>query len=331
MPGRAPVIGPVDVVVTGADGFVGRALCAHLRDTGVAFRGLVRCLTPDTAARPDLLPVGDLAAIGEDALRRALDSARVVVHLAGRAHVMREAAADPAAAYRSANALATERVARAAAAAGAVHFIFASTVKVNGEATLPGCPWRESDPPRPCDAYAVSKWEAERLLADVARDTGLRVTVLRLPLVHGPGMKGNFARLQWAIARGLPLPLAAIDNRRSLLGVANFADAIEALLTRPPAVRGVATYFVADAEPVSTPDLVRAMARALGVAPRLVHVPVGVLRFAAACAGAAAAMERLVGSLEVDTAALRADCGWSPRVGLEEGLACALRADAASA
>jgi nucleoside-diphosphate-sugar epimerase len=325
----APVNGALDVVVTGADGFVGRALCAHWRAAGVAFRGLVRGLTPDTSARADMLPVGDLATVDEAALGRALAPARTVVHLAGRAHVLREAASDSAPAYRRANALATDRVARAAAAAGVAHFLFASTVKVNGESTLPGCPFRESDPPDPRDVYAASKWEAERLLADVARDTGMRVTVLRLPLVYGPGMKGNLARLGQAVARGLPLPLAAIDNRRSLLGVANFASAVDALRARPTVAAGIATYFVADAESVSTPALVRAMAHSLGVAPRLFHVPVGVLRFAAACTGGTAQMERLAGSLEVDTTAFRAHFGWLPPCSLQDGLARAVHADGA--
>src|SRR5664279_1091595 len=225
----AAVNGLADVVVTGADGFVGRALCAHWRHTGVAFRGLVRRLTPDTAARADMVPIGDMATIGDDALCSALRSATTLVHLAGRAHVMGRRNADPTSAYRVINALATERIARAAATSGVGHIIFASTVKVSGELTLPGRPLRETDPPHPRDDYAASKWEAEQLLADVARATGIRVTVLRLPLLYGPGMKGNLARLLRAIERGVPLPLGAIDNRRSLLGVANFASAVDEL------------------------------------------------------------------------------------------------------
>ena len=326
----AGVSGPVDVVVTGADVFVGRALCARWRDAGIAFRGLVRRLTPDTAARPDMVPIGDLATIRDYALGCVLSSATTLLHLAGRAHVMGRRIPEPASAYRVVNALATERIARAAAAAGVGHFIFASTVKVSGESTLPGRPLRETDPPHPRDDYAASKWEAEQLLADVARDTGMRVTVLRLPLLYGPAMKGNLARLRRAIERGVPLPLAAIDNRRSLLGVTNFASAVDTLRVQSARDGGAATYFVADAEAVSTPVLVRAMAGALGVAPRLVHVPVGVLRFAAACAGAGEQMDRLAGSLEVDTTAFRTDFSWAPPVALGEGLAQALRADSAA-
>ncbi|HEY5309850.1 MAG TPA: NAD-dependent epimerase/dehydratase family protein, partial [Casimicrobiaceae bacterium] len=190
------------VVVTGADGFAGRAVCAHFRATGVPFRGLVRAHSAATAARPDMLPVGDLTGISDDALANALRGAHTVVHLAGRAHVMRETATDPLAAFRAINFAATEHLARAAAAAGTAHFVFTSTVKVNGEETLPARPFRESDPPDPRDDYAVSKWEAECALADVARETGMSVTVLRLPLLYGPGVKGNIARLTEAIARG---------------------------------------------------------------------------------------------------------------------------------
>ena len=310
------------VVVTGADGFVGRAVCARFRAAGVPFRGLVRALSVATAARPDMLPVGDLTGIADDALANALRGAKAVVHLAGRAHVMDETAADPLLAFRGVNVAPTERLARASAAAGAAHFVFASSVKVNGEATPPSRPFRESDPPDPRDDYAVSKWEAECALADVARETGMPVTVLRLPLLYGPGVKGNIARLTEAIARGVPLPLGAIDNRRSLLGIGNLASALDAVLGHPaPAPRTVATYFVADDRPVATPELVRAIAAALGVRPPLVAVPTRLLRFACACVGKAAAIDRLSGSLVVDSGAFQAAFGWQPPHTMAEELA----------
>jgi len=310
------------VVVTGADGFAGRAACARFRAAGVPFRGLVRALSAATAARPDMLPVGDLTGIAEDVLANALRGARAVLHLAGRAHVMRETAADPVAAFRAINVAATERLARAAAAAGTAHFVFASTVKVNGEASPPARPFRESDPPDPRDDYAVSKWEAECALADVARETGMPVTVLRLPLLYGPGVKGNVARLTETIARGMPLPLGSINNRRSLLGAGNYASALDALLRHSaPAPRTVATYFVADERPVATPELVRAIADALGVTTRLVPIPPPLLRWACACVGKAAAFERLAGSLEVDTTAFRTKFDWRPPRSMAEELA----------
>jgi nucleoside-diphosphate-sugar epimerase len=320
------------VVVTGADGFAGHAVCAHLRAAGVPFRGLVRALSGATAARPDVLPAGDLATISAAALANALQGAGSVVHLAGRAHVTQETATEPRVAFRAANVTATERVARAAAAAGATHFVFASSIKVNGEATPPGRPFRESDPSHPRDDYAASKWEAECVLADVARETGLAVTVLRLPLLYGPGVKGNFARLTDAIARGMPLPLGRIDNRRSLLGLGNFIAALDAVLCHPAPAPGTAvTYLLADASPVATPHLVRAIAAALGVGPRLLSIPPLLLRRASACVGKAAAFERLAGSLVVDTTAFRARFGWQPPRSLEEELEDVTRARRAPA
>jgi UDP-glucose 4-epimerase len=274
-----------------------------------------------------MLPVGDLATISHEALANVLQGAGTVVHLAGRAHVMHETAAEPRAAFRAANVAATEYLARAAAKAGAAHFVFASSVKVNGEMTAPGRPFRESDPPDPSDDYAASKWEAECVLGDVARETGLAVTVLRLPLLYGPGAKGNVARLTEAIARGMPLPLGRIDNGRSLLGLGNFVDALDAVLRHPAPTPGTAvTYLLADASSVATPELVRAIAEALGVAPRLLSIPPSLLRVASTCVGKAAVFERLAGSLEVDTAAFRAKFGWQPPRSLAEELADMARA-----
>ena len=311
------------IIVTGADGFIGQALCGHLRQRGVQVRALVRELDGE-AQTPgdDNVAIGDLATSEAGALATAIGGARDVVHLAGRAHVNREDAADPGDAYHRANCLGTQRLAAAAAAAGVARFIFASTVKVNGEATLPGHPFVESDAVDPRDAYARSKWAAEQSLRDVARDTALDVTILRLPLLYGRGVKGNFAKLVNAIARGVPLPLRAVANRRSLLSVANFASAIDVLLALPtPAPRHRdATYFVADAEAPSTPALIRAVAAALCVSARLVSVPLPLLRLAGACVDQSAAIVRLTSSLEVDTTAFRAATGWRPPFTLEEGL-----------
>lgn len=324
-PVRSPVTGTV--VVTGADGFAGRAACAHLRASGIPFRGLVRALSPETAARPDMLPVGDLATISPAALANALRDAHAVVHLAGRAHATRDDAADPLSAFRAANVAATERLARAAATAGVAHFVFASSVKVNGESASPESPFRESDPPDPRDAYAISKWEAECVLGDVARETAMPITVLRLPLLYGPHAKANVARLTEAIAHGVPLPLARIDNRRSMLGAGNFASALEVLLRAPaPAPRTVATYFVADTVPISTPEFARAIAAALGVTARLVPVPARLLRMACACVGKTSTFERLAGSLVVDPSAIRTAFGWQPPRPMAEELAAMARA-----
>lgn len=296
------------VVVTGAGGFIGDAFCTRLATRGQPVRRLVR--VPCAPVATDVVAI-DLARTRSDQLARALDGASAVVHLAGRVHVMHEAEADAEAAYKFANVDMTRRMALAAVAAGVRRFIFASTVKVNGEATLPGRPFRPGDAPSPHDAYARSKLVAERTLAQVASGTSMLATTLRIPIVYGPGARGNFRRLVDAVARRRFLPLGAIDNRRSLVGLDNLLDALDALLTADAPVIG--THFVADADSVSTPALVRAIAAALNVAPRLVPVPVPALRIAGALCGRSDAVARLVDSLEVDAASLARATGWRPR------------------
>jgi UDP-glucose 4-epimerase len=315
--------GAATVVVTGAGGFIGGSACATLEARGYAVRGLVRALDAGTAARAQFVPVGDLAAIDDRRLAELMHGATHVVHLAARVHKPLADGEGARAAMRRMNVDVTARLARAAADAGAGHFVFASTIKVNGEATPPGRPFRESDPPDPHGDYATSKWDAELVLAELAEATGLRVTSLRLPLTYGPHAKANFAALARAVRAGVPLPFAAIDNRRSMLGLGNFGDALATLLASDDAdARGRNTrYLIADAQPVSTPELVRAIAHALGVAPRLFAVPRSLLRFVGACAGRAAAVERLVGSLEVDTSAFRGRFAWTPPRTLAEELA----------
>jgi len=295
---------PRVVAVTGASGFIGRAFVQRALAHGWSLRRFVHTPAEGAIAM-------DLRNASVDDLARALDGVATIVHLAGRAHVMRENATDPQDAYRRDNAETTERVARAALAAGVGRFVFASTVKVAGERTRPGTPFRPDDAPGPQDAYARSKLAAERALLQIAARSPMTALVLRLPLVYGAGARGNFRRLVDAVAARRWLPFGAIDNRRSVAGIDTVLDAFEAAIEAPDAASGV--HFVADRDAVSTPQLVRAIAAALGVAPRLLDVPVGVLRFAATLAGQRDAIERLTGSLEVDTSSLTSATGWSPR------------------
>lgn len=300
---------PGMIAVTGAGGFIGAALCRRLASRGQAVRRLVR--SPPAYGAPGDTVAIDLARAHVDELAQLFDGVTAIVHLAGRAHVMNETAPDPAAAYTLANVGMTERIALAGVAAGVRRFVLASTAKVNGESTMPGRPFRPGDAPVPQDAYARSKLAAERTLAHIASGTSMLATNLRLPLVYGAGAAGNFRRLVDAVAAGRFLPLGAIDNRRSLVGLDNLLDAIDAVLAAHTPVIG--THFVADADSVSTPDLARAIASALGVAPRLVPVPVSALRVAGALSGLGAALERLTASLEVDPASLARATGWRPR------------------
>ena len=311
------------VAVTGAGGFIGRAVIPALVARGFAVRGLVRDAPPEFA-NVEVRVIGDLTEHNQSALTDMLRDTDAVVHLAARVHV--PARADAQAAYRAMNVEVTQRLARAAGACGIAHFVFASSIKVNGEATSPGRPFRESDVPHPHDAYARSKREAEALLAQVATDTGLRVTALRLPLTYGPHAKANFAALVRAIRRGIPLPLDGIVNRRSLLGAGNLADALAAVLgdVDASAQGRCAAYLLADREAVSTPELVRAIGTALGVPARLFALPPQLLRAVARLAGREEALVRLTGSLEADTHAFRSRFQWAPPQTLAQGLRTAL-------
>jgi nucleoside-diphosphate-sugar epimerase len=299
------------VLVTGANGFVGRAVCEALAVQGRRVRRATRTLAPGAS---DVVAVGE---IGPDTdWRAALDGVQCVVHLAARTHVLREQAPDALAEYRRVNVEGTRALAEQAARAGVGRMVFMSSIKVNGESA--DQPYTERDAPRPEDAYGISKWEAEQALARVA-DTGhLEAVVLRPPLVYGPGVRGNFLRLLKLVARRMPLPLASLANRRSLIHVGNLADAVTRAIDAPRAAGH--TYLLSDQD-VSTPDLVRALARALGVEPRLLPCPLTILRAGAVLAGRQADLARLAGSLRVDSSAARRELGWQPRVDLAQGLA----------
>jgi UDP-glucose 4-epimerase len=294
------------VAVTGASGFIGQAFTQRATATSRALRRLVR--TPTGDPRDHVIDVG---AAGVDELARALDGVAAVVHLAGRAHAGGETGHAYDARYRDANEQPTARLAQAAVVAGVGLFVLASTVKVNGESTRPGRPFRPDDEPAPQDAYARSKHAAEIALMQVTSATPTRPLVLRLPLVYGAGARGNFRRLVDAVLTGRRLPVGAIDNRRSLVGMPNLLDALDAALDAARAPTGV--HFVADAQSVSTPQLVRAVAQALGVRPRILDVPIPLLKAAAAVTGQRAAFARIAGSLEVDASSFTAATRWRPR------------------
>ncbi len=304
------------VVVTGAGGFVGTALVAHFRDRGRAFVAATRQGAPFESNQARM--IGDLAQASDAELDALLAGATAVVHLAGRAHVTDETAPDPEAAYRLANVEATARLARAAARSGVSRFVLASTVKVNGESTRGGQPFLPGDAPDPHDAYARSKLAAEGALLEAAQRSSMATVVLRLPLLYGPGVKGNFARLVRAVVAGRLLPVGAIRNRRNLLYVGNLVGAVDAALDAVTPPSGV--HFVADGEAVSTPALVRAIALAWKVQPRIVSVPVPFLRPVGAALGKGTAVARLVQSLEIDTSSFREATGWEPRWSLSAAL-----------
>jgi nucleoside-diphosphate-sugar epimerase len=248
---------------------------------------------------------------------RALQDIDVVIHLAARTHIMQDAASDPLAEYRRVNVAATETLAQAAIKAGVRRFIFVSSIKVNGEKTVEK-PFTERDEPQPEDAYGITKWEAEQALQKITTGSALQKVVLRAPLLYGAGVKGNLLRLMRAVDRGVPLPLASIHNRRSLLYSGNLLDAIILCLDHADAANQ--TYVLADDTGVSTPDIIRGIAQALGKPARLLPFPPGVLRFAGIAAGKADATSRLLESLQVDSSKIRHELGWLPRCDMARGL-----------
>jgi len=300
------------VLVTGATGFVGCALCAHLAARGFVVRQAVRRAE---ALSADCVSVGDLGPLTD--WERALAGIQTVVHLAARVHMTRASGADSAAEFHRVNVEGTAHLARSAAAAGVQRLVFLSSVKVHGEAS--DRPFTEADPPRPDDPYGKSKWEAEQALAQVARATGMQWTVLRPPLVYGPRAKANFLSLMRAVARGVPLPLGAIHNRRSLLYLGNLVEAIRMCLVHQAAANRV--FLVSDGEDLSTPELVQRLALALGVRAHLLQVPTGLLRLAGGIIGRGPAVDRLVASLQVDSFAIRRALDWVPPWTVDQGLA----------
>lgn len=302
------------VLVTGANGFVGTALCAALAGRGHSVRRALRKPAAADGACQDVV-VGDISPATE--WGEALRNTDVVIHLAARTHVMRETAPVPLAAYRHINVGATVKLAQAAAATGIRRMIFISSIKVNGEKTGPQ-PFTEQDTPRPEDDYGVSKWEAEQALQQVAASSGIETVVLRPPLLYGAGVKGNFLTLMRAIDRGLPLPLASIHNQRSLLYVGNLVDAI--ILCLDSTAAAGKTYLLADDSGVSTPDLIRGIGHALGRPARLLAFPPALLQLAGMAIGKAGVVSRLLGSLQVDSAKIRRELGWRPPFDMAQGL-----------
>jgi UDP-glucose 4-epimerase len=241
-----------------------------------------------------------------------------VFHLAARVHVMKDTAVDSLAEFRKVNVLGTLNLARQAAAVGVKRFVFVSSVKVNGESTPVGQAFTEADEPNPQDAYAVSKFEAEQGLREIAADTGMAVVIIRPPLVYGPGIKANFAALMRAVQRGWPLPLGAVRNQSSLVALDNLVDFVVTCITHPQAVNQ--TFLVSDGQDLSTTELVRGMAHAAGVPARLLPVPVWALQAGATLLGKGDAVQRLCGNLQVDISKARQLLGWVPPVSVDEGL-----------
>lgn len=300
------------VAVTGADGFIGGALCSKLEREG---RAVARIVRRTDGAGADRRIVPDLSQV--DALARAFRGVRAVVHLAGRAHVLRETADDPAATYARENVEGTAHVAEAAARAGLRRVVLLSSIGVNGIRTS-GTPFTEAQSPAPAEPYAASKHAAELRLCEFARQRGLEFTILRPPMVYGPGAKGNLRRLLALVRSGIPLPLASLENRRSLIGVDNLGDLI-ALCVDHAAARDE-LFLAAEPEVHSTPGLLEDIAAAMSRRSRLFRCPPLLLSASTRLLGYGAEYAKLAASLEVSAHKAHRLLGWHPRVDYKTGL-----------
>ncbi len=299
-------------LVTGANGFVGTALCNELAARGLYCRAAMR----NAIDGERFYASGELTAHTD--WRPALENIDVVVHLAARVHVMRDAAVDPLSEFRRTNVEATVNLARQAVEAGVRRFVFVSSIKVNGEYSPAGEVFSEADAPAPDDAYALSKWEAEQALLRVGVETGLEVVIVRPPLVYGPGVRANFLQLLRRVRGGWPMPFKAITNKRSLLFVGNLADALILCATHDEAAGE--TYLLDDGNALSSSELVAAIARSLGAPNRDFAVPLWVLNAAARVLGRQAMIERLTRSLVLSNQKITTQLGWSPPFTVDEGL-----------
>ena len=311
------------LLVTGANGFVGAAAVDYLSEQnhevlahtrrGIASPNATQPATQVQHVQHVRGAYEQLASWSDQ-----LVGCDAVLHTAARVHQMHEASLDPMLDYRRVNVAHTLALAQAAALAGVARFVFLSSVKVNGNYTLKNHPYTAHDAPNPADPYGISKHEAEQGLMDIAAQTGMQVVIIRPPLIYGPGAKANFLSMMRWLQRGVPLPLGAIHNQRSLLGIRNLLDVINVCLTHPRAANQI--FLASDGQDVSTTELLQLMGQALDKPARLVKVPQSWLELGAKALGKPGIAQRLCGNLAVDINKTRELLEWQPPVSLEAGL-----------
>ena len=307
----------LNILLTGSTGFVGRALLDQLNlNETVAVKAVVRRKTDDLPSGCTSVQINGL--LCDTNWSEALSSIDVVIHTAARVHLINDISSDPLAEFREINTLATLNLARQAALAGVRRFIFISSIKVNGEGTPLNQPYTANDMPAPVDLYGVSKCEAEDGLRKLTLDTGMEVVIIRPPLVYGPGVKANFLSMMHWLDMGVPLPLGAINNKRSLVALDNLVDLIVTCIDHPAATNQ--TFLVSDGEDLSTTELLCHMSAALGKPARLLPMPAWMLKSGAALLGKRDIAQRLLGSLQVDISKTREILNWKPPVSVDEAL-----------
>jgi len=311
----------MNILVTGATGFVGSAVIQRFSEQGHVYAA-VRKPSDMFSEGVEQVIVGNLAA--DTDYTDAVKLMDIVVHAAARVHVMDDHAADPLAEFRKVNVDGTLNLARQAADAGVKRFVFISSIKVNGETTTGKPPFSPDDTYQTADPYGLSKLEAEQGLFRLSQETGMEVVVIRPPLIYGPDVKANFRKLIETVDKGVPLPLGAVHNQRSLVALDNLVDFIALCATHPKAANE--TFLISDGEDVSTTELLQKIGKALDKPARLIPIPVGLMRFIAKLLGKADVAERLFGSLQVDSSKARELLGWKPVVNMDEQLAKTVKA-----
>jgi UDP-4-keto-D-QuiNAc 4-reductase len=308
------------ILVTGASGFVGCALCKHLADRRNTVTGVTRKLDSISFSEHSTQYFQGLQADFTDvsALSPHLQGIETIVHTAARVHQVQEAAADPLAVYRRINTQATRALAQAAAEQGVKRFVFLSSVKVNGDFSSPDRPHTIHDAPAPTDAYGLSKWEAEQGLKEIAIKTGMELVIIRPPLVYGPGVKANFLTMMRWLSRGVPLPLGNIQNRRSLVALPNLLDFIRLCIENPKVNKQ--TFLISDQHDLSTTQLLRQLGEALHSPARLLPVPQSLLKVGLRAVGKSALAQRLCEDLAVDASPATELLGWKPPLTVQQGL-----------
>jgi UDP-glucose 4-epimerase len=300
-----------EILLTGASGFVGNALLGALDPEHLSILGRRQAKGKFKAFfQADIAAKTDYSA--------ALKGIDVIIHSAARVHVMDEKSSDPLAEFREVNTVGTLNLAQQAADAGVKRFIFISSIKVNGEKTFPGKPFQYDDKPMPEDAYGISKAEAETGLRQIALKTGMEVVIVRPPLVYGPGVKANFAAMMSLAKKNLPLPLGAINNKRSLVAIDNLASLVVCCVSHPRAANQ--TFLVSDDQDVSTTELLQMMTLVYGKKSRLIAIPTGFIQFCASLCGKKAIADRLCSSLQLDITHTKAMLDWRPLVSVQDAL-----------
>ena len=305
----------MNILITGANGFIGTHLCSELLNRNIGFRATARKANENSYA--DFVSC-DLETT--ESLNQLMNGCDIVIHLAGRAHMTGDNSQEK---YRVANELVTQRLANAAKQNRITRFVYLSSIKVNGESSNPGLPIRQSDTPHPLDDYGRSKLAAELALQAICHDNSMEYVIIRPTLVYGQGVKANFSALISAVKRGLPLPIATVKNERSMIGINNLIDLIITSSTNPKAANQ--TFLASDGTDTSTPALVRLIAKSLNRQTRIFPFPISILRLLAAVFGKSSAIDKLTGSLSVDISHTTSTLNWHPPFSIESEIAKAVK------